>query len=132
MLRSAESPYSTGERHVGRSRTSRTAGNAGLGEFERRTAKFQKVEYWDVWDAGEDEFVGNGADGYRLVGGNGVTVEGHGEGIRVLVNSKLDHRLLVKYLKGLVSSVDHRFAFEEEKDDDGIASTETLSDLDHW
>ena len=71
-------------------------------KFTRKTARFQNVTYWDVWDAGEDCLTGNSGDGYRLVGGQGVTLEGHGEGIRVLVNGKLSPLDLIKYLKGLV------------------------------
>lgn len=71
-------------------------------KFTRKTARFQNVTYWDVWDAGEDCLTGNSDDGYRLVGKQGVTLEGHGEGIRVLVNGKVPPFLLIKYLKGLV------------------------------
>ena len=73
-------------------------------KFERRTARFQNVEYWDVFDADHEEAHGNDPDGYRLAyGGRGVTLEGHGRGIRILMNTSVDPRQFIDYLKGLTA-----------------------------
>ena len=71
-------------------------------KFTRKTARFQNITYWDVWDAGEDPVSGNDLNGYRIVDGQGVTLEGHGEGIRVLVNGSVRGRQLIEHLAILV------------------------------
>ena len=86
-------------------------------KFERRTGRFQNIKYWDVWDAGEDPIAGNGFDGFRIASGNGITLEGHGEGARILVNSNLPRGSLVKYLKGLAAHLESQDRCRESEDD---------------
>ena len=81
-------------------------------------ARFQNVAFWDVWDAGEDSVCGNGPDGFRIADGQGLTTEGHGDGIRVLVADSVHSRLLVKYLKGLVATVEQGIVLAEGVADD--------------
>ena len=85
-------------------------------KFERRTARFQNIEYWDVFDAGE---LGNSPDGYLIAyGGRGVTLEGHGKGIRILMNTSVYPRQLIDYLKGLTAHLEELARSNESEDFD--------------
>lgn len=76
-----------------------------------RTRALQEVEYFDVWDAGEDPLTGNRfLEDHRIASGVGTTEEGHGDGIRVLVNRELETGLIVKYLRALALNLEEESA----------------------